>query len=170
MSDLGDRIVTRRGGGVQQRADSPNRFTKARRERFLDALALTCNVTRAAAYAGVVTTVPYRLRRNDAVFAERWNEALATGRDRLEALLIEHGCGGGRLDDADPERVAGDPALPPFDFDRAVKVLELFRTGDARGPRPGRRRGADRDTTTAALMKALAAAKRRVDRATSSDV
>lgn len=167
---MGEGITKRNGGGVQTRRAAKSVFTKAKRERFLDALALTCNVRRAAEHAGVEKTAPYRLRRNDAVFAERWNEALAMGRDRLEALLIEHGGAGERLDDPDPERAADEGGLPPFDFDRAVRVLQLFQAGEGRlASTRGHRRGATREVTTAALMKALAAAKRRVDRALATD-
>jgi hypothetical protein len=144
------------------------RFTVKRRTAFFDALALTCNVEKAAAYAGIDKTTTYWHRRRDPMFAEQWREALNTGYDRLEALVLEHGGAGMALPPADPDRaIEGD--TPPFDFDKAIATLRLYRSRrDAvpfnHGGRP--RRNATREETNAALIKALAAARKRIARGT----
>lgn len=140
-------------------------FTRTARRRFLEGLAATCNIQKAAGFAGVSPGCVYRHRARDAAFAEQWAAALAIGYDRLEALVLEHGGAGAEIE-IDPERAEAAGIAPePFDFERAMKVL-VYRRG-AREGQPNRRTGrpvrnAGREETTAALLKALAAAKRRV--------
>lgn len=59
-------------------------FDETRQGIFLQALRETCNVTRAAQAAGVSTSTVYSHKDNDALFAERYNEALEEGLDMLE--------------------------------------------------------------------------------------
>ena len=67
--------------------------------------------------------------------------------------------------EADPDRAEAEGMKPvPFDFERAMKVLLYHRS--QRNGEPNRRTGrprrvATREETNAALLKALAAAKRR---------
>lgn len=61
------------------------RITARSRTVFLRELAATCNITAAAAKAGHHRGSFYRLRNQDAGFAEQWAEALAEAVDRLEA-------------------------------------------------------------------------------------
>lgn len=159
---MGDVISATRG--KRQVKSGSNQFTNRKRERFLDALALTCNVTKAAEFAGIGTSSIHRAKARDDAFAQQWQEALAIGYDRLESLVLEHG-GAGVPIEPDPERAeAAGAKAEPFDFERALKILTYRR-----GARDGRRvqtgrpvRNASREETTAALLKALAAAKRRV--------
>jgi hypothetical protein len=143
-------------------------FSARKRQRFLDALALTCNINAAAAYAGVHRTTPYWCRARDPQFAAQWREALAAGYDRLETLVLEHGGAGVALDSADPDRVdpADAAAPPPFDFDKAVQVLRLHRAERhalaKAGPGAARRR-ATREETNTALVKAIATARKRLE-------
>ena len=144
-------------------------FSMRKRQRFLDALALTCNVNAAAAYAKVGRSMPYAYRARDPHFATQWREALAAGYDRLETLVLEHGGAGLPLGPADPNRVdeTDMAAPPPFDFDKALKVLALHRA--ERHALASRRSGAvrrrpTREETNAALIKAIAAAKKRLER------
>jgi hypothetical protein len=143
-------------------------FTAERRQKFLDALAYSCNATAAAEHAGVAVTTPYRHRGEDPEFAAAWRAALDAGYDRLEALVLEH-CGAGQaLEPADPERAAAAGTLPAFDFERAMRVLEGYRKvrGGADRARPGRQPGpnATREETNAALLKAIEAAEKRLAR------
>ena len=154
--------------GQRQRRTRPNGFSARKRQRFLDALALTCNINASAAYAGVHRVTPYYCRARDPQFARQWQEALAVGYDRLETLVLEHGGAGVALEPADPDRVdTGDVnAPPPFDFERALRVLALYRK--QRHDLPGRRSGslprrATREETNAALIKAIGAAKKRLE-------
>lgn len=59
-------------------------FTEQLKQVFLDTLRETCNVTLAARAAGVSSSAVYAHRDSDALFAERWEEALAEGIDLLE--------------------------------------------------------------------------------------
>ena len=75
---------------LQRRAVGHKSWTKARRQRFLDTLAATCNVLASSAAAGVPPTNAYRLRQRDPGFAALWQEALALGYERLEQALLTH--------------------------------------------------------------------------------
>lgn len=143
-------------------------FTAARQQRFLEALAYSCNVKAAAAYAGVSYHIPYRHRLRTPAFAEQWREALLIGYDRLEALVLEHAGAGQVLDPGDADAIEASGALPPFDFDRAVQVLAQYRKLRDGAPQVhrGRRPGppATPEETNAALMKAIEAAQKRLAR------
>ena len=92
-------------------------FTDEKRERFLNALASSGNVRKAAAAAGIDNSNAYRARDREPDFAERWDGALNAGYSRLEQLLLEKAGAGGE------DVSAFDPAL----------ALELLRLRDARG-------------------------------------
>lgn len=51
------------------------KLTRARQERFLEALAQSGNVTAAVAVAGISRTRAYELRKTDPTFAVAWDEA-----------------------------------------------------------------------------------------------
>lgn len=59
-------------------------FTEERKLLFLDTLRTTVNVTLAAQAVGISSGTAYRHKKEDALFAERWEEALAEGIDMLE--------------------------------------------------------------------------------------
>ncbi|UZK64946.1 hypothetical protein [Sphingomonas sp. M1-B02] len=164
---MAEQVISRHAGLRQKRKPRANMFTPAKRQKFLDALALTCNVSMAASHAGVSCTAPYRHRARDPQFIVQWREALETGYDRLEALVLEHGGAGQPLEPGDPMRAEAEMAPPPFDFDRALAVLRQYRATrqgrpKAHGGPP--RRNATREETNAALLKALAAAHKRLAR------
>ena len=79
-------------------------WTTARKTRFLDELALTCNVAKSARAAKVTDSSAYRLRERSEAFREAWAVALRIGYERLELSLLEQA-----LNDA------GAPPLPPAD-------------------------------------------------------
>lgn len=153
-------------GKPKRRKINVSSFTAAKRQKFLDGLALTCNITRSASYAGVHRTTICATRQRDPVFAEQFRQALALGYDRIEALVLEHG-GAGVDIDIDPDRAEADGLDEPFDMDRAIRVL-TYRRGERNGEpnrRTGRpRRAATREESNAALIKALTAAQRRVEK------
>lgn len=80
------------GGGparpVQRRKPRVNGWTMARRKTFLEELAASCNVWRAAAAAGMLPGSVYRLRKREPQFAEQWQAALELGYERLEMALL----------------------------------------------------------------------------------
>lgn len=59
-------------------------FTEGLKTTFLDELRDTANVTLAARAAGISSGTAYKHRREDVLFAERWDEALAEAVDLLE--------------------------------------------------------------------------------------
>ncbi|MES2337825.1 MAG: hypothetical protein V4537_07010 [Pseudomonadota bacterium] len=139
--------------------------TAKKRQRFLDALALTCNVRLAADHAGIHSRTAYRLRHADPVFAAAWHDAIEAAYDRIELMVLEHGGAGVALDTPDGERAAEDGLAVAFDFDRAMAILRQYRPRRDTSAKP---RGAapvptTREDTNMALLKALAAVRRRLD-------
>jgi hypothetical protein len=61
------------------------KLTEARRERFLNALAETGNITAAVVLAGTSRTRVYELRKVDEDFRAAWDEAENSASDKLEA-------------------------------------------------------------------------------------
>ncbi|HEY0114671.1 MAG TPA: hypothetical protein VGB54_03015 [Allosphingosinicella sp.] len=78
------------------------RCTKTRREEFLRVLAETYQTGEALAAAGLTWPQACELRARHPDFAVRWEEVIAAGYDRLEAMLLRHaGLGSGaKLDPA----------------------------------------------------------------------
>ncbi|SMF68116.1 hypothetical protein [Allosphingosinicella indica] len=78
-------------GGARPRivAVARERWDKATEDAFFMALAEGCNVSRAAAAAGVSDSAAYRRRRTRAAFRARWAAALSEGYARLELVLLE---------------------------------------------------------------------------------
>lgn len=63
-------------------------WTARARTIFLDALALSGDVTRSAEAAGRTQASAYALRRHDPTFADGWEEALTAAYARLEDELL----------------------------------------------------------------------------------
>jgi hypothetical protein len=78
----------------QQKKKAKRDWSKEKAARFLSVLALTCNVSEACRVSGVPMTVAYRRRKMDAGFRAAWNEAIAIGYQRLEALLLDRAFNG----------------------------------------------------------------------------
>jgi len=140
-------------GVLQKRTGRPGGFGKAARARFLDALALTCNVRASARHAGVDARTAERLRTRDGQFARLWADAIDLGQVRLKEELLARALG--QVDDEDnpgAERAQAPARL--FDPDLALKILQLA----ARTAPGGQRRAAAAPAPTqaevdAALMK-----------------
>lgn len=64
-------------------------FTENLKLFFLDTLRTTCNVTLACQAVGISSSTAYHHKRDDIVFAQRWEEALQEGIDLLEAKAHE---------------------------------------------------------------------------------
>ena len=77
------------GDEPQVRKASKKNWSKKKIEDFLSALSETCNVTLAAAEAGVSVSAAYRRRKADAGFRGAWLEAIGTAYQRLEMVLLE---------------------------------------------------------------------------------
>ena len=82
------------GGKTQMRKASGRNWSKTKEDKFLSVLAETCNVTRAAAEAGISQSHAYRRRKTDAAFRSAWLEAIGTAYQRLEMVLLERAFAG----------------------------------------------------------------------------
>ncbi|MFL6844328.1 MAG: hypothetical protein ACJ8ER_05545 [Allosphingosinicella sp.] len=130
---------------VQVRKAPRRSFGEAERKIFLDHLAACCNVTAAAAAAGVGVSTVYDARRRDPVFAQQWDEAIETGYATLEALLIERAAGGGGYE-------PGGTKVPGPETIDTWLALDLLRLRQA----PKATRSAGGAPTRRASEKALA--------------
>ena len=157
----GERITSRPGGGVQVAGTGRKLFGKGRQTVFLEHLAATCNVARAAAAAGVTAQCVYRRRMTDAAFREGWGRALEQGFARLEASLLERAAA-----PEAPVAVRGDLALAeePWDKDLALHLWREHRKGLAGVPRgpEHRRKAADWSEVEAYFVARLKALRRRL--------
>lgn len=160
---------------VQVRRVRKDGWTKARRARFLDMLALSCNVRMAAREAGMATNNAYRLRSTDPQFAELWREALIAGYERLEMELvgralqsvnaIQPGDGGPDV------TAAGEAVIEKMDAKTILSVLAQRSRALEKGIRPLRRDACRREVATeeetnAALLKKLAVLRRQIKEST----
>ena len=82
------------GGKSQMRRVSRRNWSKAKEEKFLIALAETCNVTRACEEAGVSVGHAYKRRKAHAAFRAAWMDAIGTAYQRLELVLLERALNG----------------------------------------------------------------------------
>ncbi|MEG3084321.1 hypothetical protein U1707_11765 [Sphingomonas sp. PB2P12] len=73
---------------VQIRKPRVNEWSTAMQMRFLDALAMTGNVTTSVAVVGMSVGGAYNRRARDPAFAAGWQAALVRGYERLEELLL----------------------------------------------------------------------------------
>lgn len=63
---------------------SLTKLTPKKREKFLDSLAKTGNVSKSAKAIGVSRQAIYSLKKSDTEFSDLWDDALETGLDALE--------------------------------------------------------------------------------------
>lgn len=158
-----ERITPGNKRKVQLRKARKDGFSAAKRQVYLDTLAMCCTVSAAAAAAGVsVTTILYH-RHRDPAFASAEAEALEAGYFMLEAASVAHGARGGRYvpgGTADPD-APGAEALEP---ETALRLLAMRgrgigrRTGDG-GQRA--RRVSERELNESLLAKLELLGRRR---------
>jgi hypothetical protein len=120
---------------------------RAVRRRFLDALGMTANVSRAAREAGVGTRSFYRLRLADEGFRVAWDAALDEGCRQIEAMLLA--------------AALGEPLAEGVD---RKQVLEMLARREARGrgaPASPRGRQVAIETVERSLLRKLDALDRR---------
>jgi hypothetical protein len=92
------------------------------RDRFLEALAQSSNVTKSAAAAGVDTSSAYRARTAEPDFARRWMDALWEGYEHLEMEVLR------RLREGEFQTDGGDK----YDFASAIRLLSAHRENAAK--------------------------------------
>jgi hypothetical protein len=161
--DRKERVTRGKNRKIQLRKARKDGFSAAKRQVYLDTLAMCCTVSAAAAAAGVsVTTILYH-RHRDPAFASAEAEALEAGYFMLEAASVAHGARGGRYvpgGTADPA-TPGAEALEP---ETALRLLAMRgrgigrRTGDG-GQRA--RRVSERDLNESLLAKLELLGRRR---------
>jgi hypothetical protein len=160
-----DETVTRAGKGrrLQARKVRKDGFSAAKRQVYLDTLAMCCTVSASAAAAGVsVTTILYH-RHRDPVFAQQEYEALESGYFALEAASVAHAARGGHYapgDGADP----GTPGAEALEPSTAMRLLALRRRGiGQRTGNGGRRpqRVSERELNESILAKLAILGRRR---------
>ncbi|WP_086737337.1 hypothetical protein [Erythrobacter colymbi] len=93
------------------------------RKRFLETLATTSNVNRAAQEANIPLARAYSTRREEPDFARAWQAAIEDGYLNLEMEVIR------RLREGDLTTAGGDK----FDFANAIRLLASQRDSSARG-------------------------------------
>lgn len=142
-------------------------LTAQKKGRFLEALAETCCVAKAAAAVGHPVDAFYRIRLRDPAFAAQWQEAIAIGYAQVEERLIldamgrqandnegADGSGGGRMDKYEREQ-----ALNLLKYHRE---MAFFGTSSRGGGTP--RKISEEADTDAAILARLAAVKKRLGR------
>lgn len=128
-------------------------WTAAVKKRFCETLAETCNVRLAAAAAGMASSACYARKLADPTFAEQWRLALAMGYGRIEERLIRDALG------------EADARMDKYEREQALNLLKYHR-GEVDGAHGGGTSfaRASADETDAAILKALAAVKKRLAR------
>lgn len=144
---------------VQVRKARADGWTVARRNAFLDHLAMTCNVQDSALAVGMASEGAHRLRRRDAAFAEAWRAALEEGYEHIEGQLLARAIG----QQADPER-RGDPSARPVDTETGFRLLAQRNRlgGSPRRGGPARVKRVPIEQLTASLKRKLDALAKRL--------
>jgi len=148
-------ILRHARGGHVKRIRCVSQWSEQAEELFLDVLAATCNVSLAAAEAGVGHTSVYRQRRLRPDFARKWQAVLEQSYERLDMALIE--AANAAIEGALP---GGDRPFPAMTVDQAIRLLQLHRTSvTGAGRRPGWKGGPTRgfDHYRASIQRKLEA-------------
>lgn len=101
--------------------DGESRNTRWR-EKFIEVLAESSNVTKAAKAAGKDTATVYKQRTRDPEFAQKWLEALWEGYVHLEMEVLR------RLREGEQQTGEGDK----YDFANAIRLLTAHRENAAK--------------------------------------
>lgn len=125
----------------------------AKIDRFIEELAQSSNVAKAAHISNLSTGQVYTLRRSDPDFARRWYAALAEGYDNLEMDVLAR-LREGRMEDTDAEGITRK-----FDFAVALRCLSAHRDNVAR--EKGRRTLAEEAATIEAINAKIDALRAR---------
>lgn len=135
----GEELVVRGTNGVRVQIARARlrQWTPRVEERFLAALAGSCNVKLACAEAGLSVPSAYRHRERWPGFAARWDAAISVGYDKLDQELVTCAL---RL--LDPEVRAAhdwtDAPIPPMTVDQAIQLTGLhLRRARKPGKWPG---------------------------------
>jgi hypothetical protein len=100
-------------------------WSKAKGAKFLAVLGETCNVSEACRRSGVPMTVAYRRRKMDAGFRAQWNEQIAIGYQRLEAVLLERAFNG--TEKIVTRKDGGEERVREYPNHIALQLLKMHR-------------------------------------------
>lgn len=126
-------MVLSGGARPKMRRASKRDWTKAKEQAFVETLAETCNLSRAAEAAGVSTSSARERRKTNARFRAGCNEAIASAYQRLELAVLERSLNGTEKivvrKDGSEERIREYPnaialTLLRMHRDTAAEVLE----------------------------------------------
>jgi hypothetical protein len=145
------RRVQKRAARGSNKADPKRRsFTKAKRRKFLDHFAATCNAKAAARAAGISNSTVHAWRRKNDQFRADFNAALTLGYGELEAELVR--------ESKRSLKPRPDPKAPPLvDPKMALAVLESYRRNGDRRPGGVLPQRTDIEQVRARLEKAMRA-------------
>ncbi len=111
--------------GVRLGRGAVSRWSKGAEARFLEELTASANVARAAAAAGFSAAAVYKRKVRDPHFAAGWDAAIAVGRSRLEAHLLD------AADRAfDPEALPIAEGSPKVTVSEAISILKHKPAGN----------------------------------------
>ena len=110
--------------GVKLARVGTQRWGPRAEDKFLEALAASANVRRAAAAAGFSPEAVYKRRLRQPGFAAAWDAAIEVGKARIEAYLVE---AADRTFDPETlgDAVFGGDALPKVSVAEAIHILRL---------------------------------------------
>ena len=136
----------------RERAD---RFTRAKRARFLAELRATCNVRAAARAVQVSSSGAYQAYHADAGLRAAWDVAIVEGRVHLEMAMM----GAGRALFEPPEPPVEPVETPPVTGMDAKLALQLLQLHGSRRPKGSGIKPADVEATRREIMAKVAAIK-----------
>lgn len=135
-------------------------------ERFLSALAATCNVKAACAEVGLSPASAYNHRNRWPAFARRWSEAVKLGHMLIESALIQAACNVfSSTGEVVPAPVGPAGAVREITAAQAIHLLHMHKNHvQGVGRPPGRwRRAPDPDAMRASILRKIAAIERSRD-------
>ena len=172
------RICNNSKGKPQHQEIRSGQWTKDKRGRFLDLLAVTGNARYSARQVGMSAWSAHALRRRDSAFAALWQDALNCAYDVLEARLLARAMGDPTA--ADPANdITPGASLTPDDHAAAEATFDEKLAQDLLKRRDGlnapRSRGGPRvkhlspEELTEVLEKQLAILRRQPDKPEDTD-
>jgi hypothetical protein len=115
-----------RGRRVQVRRAKLKQWTPRVEDRFLSALAASCNVKAALVTVGMSKSGAYSHRARWPAFARAWDEAIAIGYARLEAAVIESADHFFDPDSREGVEIGEEP-LHGMSVGLAIQLLRMYR-------------------------------------------
>jgi len=120
-----NKLVIVTGKKPQLRKASAKSWSRAKGAEFLRVLGETCNVSEACRQSGLGMTQAYRRRRSDAGFRASWNERIAIGYQRLEAVLLDRAFNG--TERVITRRDGSEERVREYPNHIALKLLQMHR-------------------------------------------